>query len=84
MIAKVTKRTELGSSRALPTSRHARIGRGNRLSPTRSCAWIAVVEAHHVALRSSSHSSMKAEDWLQLRVIGVTIIAPLLPGFFYR
>ena len=39
---------------------------------TRSCAWIVVVEAHHAALRSSSHSSMKAENWFQLRIVGVT------------
>ena len=26
----------------------------------------------HAALRSSSHSSMKAENWFQLRVVGVT------------
>jgi hypothetical protein len=39
---------------------------------TRSCAWIAVVEAHHPALRSASHSSMKAENWFQLCIVGVT------------
>jgi len=49
-----------------------------------SRARIGVVEAHHAALRSSSHSSMKAENWFQLRIVGVTIIARLLPGFFYR
>ena len=50
----------------------------------RSCAWIDVVEAPHAAIRSSSHSSMKAENWFQLRIVGVTIIARLRPGFFYR
>ena len=46
---------------------------------------IAVVEAHPGAIRSSSHSSMKAEIWFQLRVAGVTTIkARLRPGFFYR
>jgi hypothetical protein len=72
MIAKVTQRTELGPLRALPMVRQARIERGMRLRPTRSCAWIAVVEAHHAAIRSSSHSSMKAENWFQLRIVGVT------------
>ena len=33
---------------------------------------IAVVQAHHAALRSSSHSSMKTENWFQLCVFGVT------------
>jgi hypothetical protein len=42
------------------------------LRSTRSCAWIAVVEAHDAAIRSSSHSSMKAENWFQLRIVGVT------------
>ena len=42
------------------------------LRSTCSCAWIAVVKAHHAATRSSSHSSMKAENWFQLRVVGVT------------
>jgi hypothetical protein len=32
---------------------------------------IAVVAAHHAAIRSSSHSSMKAENWFQLRIVGV-------------
>jgi hypothetical protein len=27
---------------------------------------------------------MKTENWFQLRIVGVTIIARLLPGFFYR
>jgi hypothetical protein len=49
MIAKVTKRTELGALRALTT-------------------------AHHAAIRSSSHSSMKTENWFQLRIVGVTVI----------
>jgi hypothetical protein len=30
------------------------------------------LEAHHAAIRSSSHSSMKAENWFQLRIVGVT------------
>ena len=64
MIAKVIKRTELGP---LDASAIALA----RCSP-RSCAWIAVVEAHHAAIRSWSHSSMKAENWFQLRVVGVT------------
>jgi hypothetical protein len=34
MIAKVTQRTEIGTLRALPTARHARVERGNRFSPT--------------------------------------------------
>ena len=76
MIAKVTQRTEFEPLRALPTARRARVERGNRLRPTRSCAWIAVVEAHHVAIRSSSQSAMKAENWFQLRVVGVTTIVP--------
>ena len=46
---------------------------------TRSCAWIAVVEAHRAAIRSPSHSSMKAENWFQLRIVGVTAIRA--PGF---
>jgi hypothetical protein len=52
MIATVTKRTELGPLAALPTARHARVERGNRftLGSTRSCAWIAFVEAHHAAV----------------------------------
>ena len=72
MTAKVTKRTELGPLVALPTARHARVERGKGLSlrSTRSCAWIAVVEAHHAAIRSSSHSSMKTENWFQLRIVG--------------
>ena len=56
------------------------------LRSTCSCAWIAAVEAHHAAIRSSSHSSMKAENWFQLRVVGVTAIKE--PGFgrvfYYR
>ena len=69
-----TKRAELGPLVALPTVRHARVEHGNgpSLPSTRSCAWIAVVEAHHSAIRSSSHSSMKAESWFQLQVLGVT------------
>ena len=39
---------------------------------TRSRLWTAEVEAHHAAFRSSSHSSMKAENWFQLRIVGVT------------
>ena len=55
------------------------------LPSTRSCAWIAVVEAHHAAIRSSSHSSMKAENWFQLRIVGVTAIkARGWPGLFHR
>jgi hypothetical protein len=42
------------------------------LRSTRSCAWIAVDDAPHAAIRSSSHSSMKAENWFQLRIVGVT------------
>ena len=42
------------------------------LRSTRSCAWILDVEAPHAAVRSSSHSSMKAENWFQLRIVGVT------------
>ena len=64
MIAKVIHRTEL---RPLDASETA-----SALCTTRSCARIAVVEAHHAALRSSSHSSMKAENWFQLRFVGVT------------
>jgi len=45
----------------------------------RSCAWIAVVEAHHADIRSLSHSSMKAGNWFQLRVVEVTAIRK--PGF---
>ncbi len=83
MIAKGTKRTELGPLPALPTARRARVERGNRLSPTRRCTWIAVVEADHAAIRSSSHSSMKAENWFQLRIVGVTAMkVRLRPGFF--
>ena len=71
-----TKRAELGPLVALPTARHARVehGAGPSLPSTRSCAWIAVVEAHHVAIRSSFHASMKAENWFQLRIVGVTAI----------
>jgi hypothetical protein len=84
MIAKVTQRTEFGPVRALPTARRARVERGNRLRPTRSCAWIAVVEAHQVVIRSSFHSSMKTENWFQLRVVGVTGKSPVFgPGSFY-
>ncbi|RLB48846.1 MAG: hypothetical protein DRH23_07805 [Deltaproteobacteria bacterium] len=39
------------------------------LRSTRSCAWIAVVEAHHASIRSS----------FQLRIVGVTAITE--PGF---
>jgi len=46
------------------------------LRSTRSGAWIAVVEAHHADIRSLSHSSMKTENWFQLRVVGVTKIDP--------
>jgi hypothetical protein len=53
------------------------------LRGTRSCAWIAVVGAHHAAIRSSSHCSMKAENWFQLRIVGVTAIeARFRPGVF--
>jgi len=64
MIAKVIHRTELEPLDASETA--------PALCTTRSCARIAVVEAHHAALRSSSHSSMKAENWFQLRIVGVT------------
>lgn len=48
----------------------------------RSGTSIAVVEAHHAAIRSSCHSSMKADNSFQLRVVGVTIIRALFrPGF---
>lgn len=40
------------------------------LRSTRNCAWIAVADAPHAAIRSSSQSSMKAENWFQLRVVG--------------
>ena len=81
MIAKVTQRTELGPLVALPTARHARVERGNRLSPTQHAQLCmdCHVEACHAAIRSSSHSSMKAENWFQLRVVGVTAIRE--PGF---
>jgi hypothetical protein len=74
MIAKVTQRTELGPLVALPTARHARVERGNRLSPTQHAQLCmdCHVEACHAAIRSSSHSSMKAENWFQLRIVGVT------------
>jgi len=39
---------------------------------TRGSTSTAVVKAHHAAIRSSSHSSMKAENWFQLRIVGVT------------
>jgi hypothetical protein len=42
------------------------------LRSTRDCAWIAIVEARHSAIRSLSHSSMKAENWFQFRIVGVT------------
>ena len=86
MIAKVTQRTELGPLVALPTARHARVERGNRLSPTQHAQLCmdCHVEARHAAIRSSPHSSMKAENWFQLRIVGVTIIkARLRPGFFF-
>jgi hypothetical protein len=54
-------------------------GIGHSPCSARSCAWIAVVEAHHAALRTPSHSSMKAENWFQLRIVGVTAIRE--PGF---
>ena len=38
------------------------------------------LEAHHAAIRSSSHSSMKTENWFQLRVLGVTMITLLFEG----
>jgi hypothetical protein len=82
MSERVTERTQLGPLRALPTARHARVEHGNRLSPmqyAQLCAWTAVVEAPHAALRSSSHASMKAENWFQLRIVGVTAIRE--PGF---
>jgi hypothetical protein len=37
-------------------------------------ARIARIKAHHAALRTASHSSMKAESWFQLRIVGVTAI----------
>jgi hypothetical protein len=40
-MAKVTQRTELGPSRALPTVRQARIKRGTRLSPAQ-CAQLTL------------------------------------------
>jgi len=42
------------------------------LRSTRSCRWVAVLEAPQAAIRSSSHSSMKTENWFQLRIVGVT------------
>ena len=39
---------------------------------TCSRASTALAEAHHAAIRSLSHSSMKAENWFQLRIVGVT------------
>ncbi len=41
------------------------------LRSARRCLWVAVVQAHHAALRSASHSSMKTENWFQLRIVGV-------------
>ena len=38
-----------------------------------------VRQTGHAAIRSSSHSSMKAEFWFQLRIVGVTTIRE--PGF---
>ena len=69
---RLTKRADLGPLRALPTARHAPVERGDALAlrRMRSFAWMAVVDAHHAALRSSSHSSMKAENWFQLRIVG--------------
>ena len=81
-IAKVTQRTELGPLGALPTARRTRVERGNRRSPMPCCAWIAIVEAHHPGFRSSSHSSMKAENSFQLRVVGVTTLCPASAGLF--
>ena len=49
-----------------------------------SCARIAVLQAHHADIRSSSHSSMKAENWFQLRVVGVTSKAPCERALFLR
>ena len=42
------------------------------LRSARRCPWVAVFEALQAAIRSSSHSLMKAENWFQLRIVGVT------------
>ena len=49
-------------------------GSASPLAPrsVRSCVWTAAVEAHHGAIRSPPHSLMKAENWFQLRIVGVT------------
>ena len=46
-------------------------------------AWIAVIKAPHAAIRSLSHSSTKAENWFQLRIVGVTSIEPSLGRAFF-
>jgi len=81
-----TKRAELGPLVALSTARDARVEHGNgpSLPSKRSCAWIAVAEAHHAAFRSPSHSSMKAENWFQLRIVGVTEKARSSDRAFFR
>lgn len=42
------------------------------LRGARSCAGNAVVEAHHTAIRSSSHSLKNPTTEFELRVVGVT------------
>jgi hypothetical protein len=88
MIAKVTQRTKFGPLRALPTNRHERVALRQPPQPyaVRAAVRFGVGEAHHAAIRSSSHSSMKAENWFQLRIVGVTTttIPRLWPGFFHR
>jgi len=43
MIARVTMRTELGASRALPTARHARVELGIRFKPVVSRCLVAMI-----------------------------------------
>ena len=78
MIAKGTKRRELERG-----VRHRRLDMRESSSATaraprctRSGLSIAYVGAHHAVIRSSSHSSMKTENWFQLRIVGVTTIVP--------
>jgi len=81
MIAKATKGTELDPYLRYRwvNMRESSAATALALRSTHGCAWIAVVEAHHGAIRSSSHSSMKTENWFQLRVVGATTTRE--PGF---
>jgi hypothetical protein len=79
MMAKVSQSSELYVRCRRFDKRESRAACALASRSARSRASTAVVEAHHAALRSPSHSSTKAENWFQLRLVGVTAIRE--PGF---